>query len=41
MNYTEEDYIKKCEELDVQFVSSHKELHKGTIIEYICKKTHR
>ena len=38
MKYTEEDYIKKCEELDVQFVSSHKEFHKRTIIEYICKK---
>lgn len=34
--YSEEDYIKKCNELNVEYVGNHKEKKKGTIIEYIC-----
>lgn len=38
MKYTEQDYINKCNELDNEFCGTHKHPHKGTMIEYICKK---
>lgn len=36
--YTTQDYINKCEELNVEFCGTHKDHHKGTMIDYICKK---
>lgn len=37
MKYTENDYIVKCKELNVEYIGTHKENKKGTVIEYICK----
>lgn len=37
-NYTEDDYVDKCKELNVTFVGTHKESDKGTMIDYICNK---
>lgn len=36
MKYNINDYIKRCEELNVEFIGTHKENHKGTMIDYIC-----
>lgn len=36
--YTEQDYINKCDELDLIYISNHKEIKKGTMIHFICKK---
>jgi hypothetical protein len=36
--YTEKDYINKCKEFDVNYVGCHKDKHKGTMIDFICKK---
>ena len=36
--YTTQDYINKCEKLNVEFCGTHKDQHKGTMIDYICKK---
>ena len=36
--YTEKDYIKKCEELNLVYIGNHKDKKKGTIIEFLCKK---
>ena len=37
MKYTENDYIVKCKELNVEYIGTHKENKKRTVIEYICK----
>lgn len=34
--YTEKDYINKCKELNDIFIGTHKEFHKGTMIDYMC-----
>lgn len=34
--YTEDDYIKKCNELSLSYIGNHKEKKKGTIIEFLC-----
>lgn len=36
--YTEDDYKIKCKELNVIFVGTHKESHRGTMIDYICSE---
>ena len=36
--YTEDDYKIKCSELKVEYVGTHKDKHKGTIIEFLCEK---
>ena len=36
--YTENDYINKCNELNLEYIGNHKERKLGTIIEFICKK---
>ena len=36
--YTEDDYKIRCSELDVQYIGSHKEQKRGTVIEFICNK---
>lgn len=36
--YTELDYINKCNELNLKYISNHKEKKKGTIINFICNK---
>lgn len=36
--YTEEDYKHRCEELNLNFIGTHKEKKKGTIIEFTCDK---
>lgn len=36
--YTEQDYIKKCNELNLIYVGYHKEKKLGTVIDFICKK---
>ena len=36
--YTINDYINKCNDLNLQFISTHKEFHKGTVIDFICNK---
>lgn len=38
MKYTVQDYINKCKELNNEFCGTHKEEHKGTMIDYICNK---
>lgn len=38
MKYTENDYIKKCENLSLEYIGYHPEKHKGNMIEYICPK---
>lgn len=38
MKYTEQDYINKCKEFDVEYVGSRKEKKLGTVIDFICKK---
>lgn len=36
--YTENDYINKCNQINLKYIGNHKEKKKGTIIEYICNK---
>ena len=38
MKYTEQDYIKKCNEFNVEYIGNHKEKKLGTVIDFICKK---
>lgn len=38
MKYTEQDYINKCNEFDVEYIGNHKEKKIGTVIDFICKK---
>ena len=35
---SEEDYKNKCKELNVEYVGTHKEFHKGNMVDYICPK---
>lgn len=39
--YTEQDYIDKCQELDLEYISNHKEPKLGTVIDFICHKQGR
>lgn len=34
--YNEQDYINKCNELSLQYIGTHKEGKRGTMIEFIC-----
>ena len=36
--YTEKNYIDKCKELNLDFIGTHKDSKRGTIIEFICPK---
>lgn len=36
--YTEKDYKLKCEEFNVDYIGFHKHKHRGTMIEFVCKK---
>ena len=36
--YTEQDYIDKCNDFNVIYIGNHKENHRGTMIDFICKK---
>lgn len=36
--YTEKDYIDKCIELDLEYVGTHKENKKGTMVDFVCEK---
>lgn len=36
--YTEQDYIDKCQELDLEYIGNHKEPKLGTVIDFICNK---
>ena len=36
--YTEQDYIDKCNELNLKYIGIHKDKNKGTMIEFICNK---
>lgn len=38
MKYTEQDYINKCNEFDVEYIGNHKEKKLGTVIDFICNK---
>ncbi len=38
LKYTEQDYINKCNEFDVEYIGNHKGKKVGTIIDFICKK---
>lgn len=38
MKYTEQDYIDKCKEFDVEYIGNHKEHKVGTVIDFICNK---
>lgn len=37
MKYTEQDYINKCNELDIEYVGNRKDKNRGTMIDFICK----
>ena len=36
--YTEKDYIDKCKDLNLEYVGNHKEMKKGTMVDFICLK---
>lgn len=36
--YTEDDYINKCKELDLEYIGNHKEFKLGTVIDFKCNK---
>ena len=38
IKYTENDYIKKCIDVDLEYIGNHKEQKLGTMIDFICPR---